>query len=291
MSHMGRIVCTADPPPCLADSMSPSTSLATATVSLALVTSALPERRRHGSPHQEALAAHKAFVRETLALPRVRWVRTMNDLIAIPAGSLGVLFGMQYAPNGMTEAAVHEWRSARLQSMAPFAVASEYGGGFESDGGLSERGRMLIEWMSMHGIILDFSNAGHRTAREALAFIRQGNLPTPLMASHSGCFSVFGHTTNLQDDMLRGIADRGGYVGIPISASLLAGESGDIFRALARHVSHASTMCGSDNVGIGSSVMVDFMAIERKMKRYFSSSAVEGFLGRNFEFFLLRSLP
>lgn len=292
MRHMGRIVCAADPPPCLlADSMAPTTSLTTTTVSLALITSAPPERHRH-SPHRDAISAHKAFVRETLALPRVRWVRTMRDLMSLAHGNLGVLFGAQYAPNGLTEAAVHEWRSARLQSMAPFFAGSEYGGGFEgSDGGLAERGRMLIEWMSMHRIILDLSNAGHRTAREALAFIRQENLPTHLMASHSGCHSAFPHPRNLPDDVLRGIADRGGYIGIPVRASLLAGESGDIFHALARHVSHASTVCGSDNVGIGSSVMVDFRALERGLRLTLGWSAVEGYMGRNFEYFLISSLP
>lgn len=287
---MGRTVCTADPPLCLADSMAPSTSLATAAVSLAHVTSAPPERRRR-SPHQDAISAHRAFVRQTLALPHVRWVRTTNDLITLPAGELGVLFGTQYAPRGMTETAIGEWRSARLQSMAPFFATSEYGGGSEKDDGLTERGRMLIEWMSMHGLILDFSNAGHHTAREALAFIRQENLSAPLMASHAGCHSIFPHPRNLPDDVLRGIADMGGYVGISVRASLLAEESDYFQSALVRHLSHASSVCGFDNVGIGSSVMVDFVALERKLRLTLGESAVEGYVGRNFEFFLIRTLP
>lgn len=292
MSQMGRTVCVANPPPpCLADSMVPPTSLATTTVSLALVTSAPPERRRH-SPNRDALSAHKAFVRETLALPRVRWVRTVSDLMAIPIGDLGVLFGAQYAPRGLTEAAVGEWRAARLQSMAPFTVASEYGGGTEvRDNGLTERGRMLVEWMSKQGLILDLSGAGHRTAHETITFIRQKNLQTHIMASNSGCHALFPHKRNLPDDILRGIADLGGYVGIPVLAFVLAENNGDVFRALARHVSHASTVCGSDNVGIGSSISMDFRVLERRLNHFFSPSTVEGYLGRNFELFLFSVLP
>lgn len=290
MSHMGRLVCTADPPPCLADSMAPPASL-TGALSLALVTSASPERRRN-SPHRDALKAHRAFVRETLALPRVRWVRTLDDLISRPVGGLGVLFGAQYAPYGMTEAAVGEWRAARLQSMAPFSGGSEYGGGAEwRDSGLTERGRLLIKWMSEYGIVLDLSNAGHRTAREALAFIRQENLSTRVMASHSGCYEIYQHSKNLPDDVLSEIADLGGYVGIPALASVLVESSGDLFRALARHLSHAGRVCGSDAVGIGSSISVDFRVLERRLNHFFSQSAVEGYLGRNFESFLFHFLP
>lgn len=291
MSHMGRAVCIADPPPCFADSMAPRTSLAMSTVSLALVANTPPERRWHGSPNKEALSAHRAFVRETLALPRVRWVRTVGDLMSLSPGNLGVLFGTQYVPNGLTEHAVREWRAARLQSMAPFAAASEYGGWIRDSYGLTERGRQLIEWIGRHGLVLDLSKASRRTVREALAFIRQNKLSIQLMASNSGCFSIFPHTTNLQDDMLREIADLGGYVGIPIRASLLAEESRDIFRALVLHVSHASKVCGSDAIGIGSSVMVDFKALERKLQLTLGRSAVEGYIGRNFESFLFRSLP
>lgn len=289
MSQMGRTVCVMNPPPCLADSMAPSASLTIATMSIAHVTSAPPEQRQR-SPHKDALSAHKAFVKETLALPHVRWIRTMSDLMA-PVGGLGVLFGMRYAPRGMNEAAVGEWRSARLQTMAPFPSASEYCGWIENYWGLTERGRVLIEWMGKHGLILDLSNASHRTAREALAFIRQENLPTYLMASHSGCYSVFPHPRNLPDDILRGIADLGGYVGIPLLAHVLAENNDDLFRTLAQHLSYASKVCGSDNVGIGSSISVDFRVLERRLNHFLSPSAVERYLGRNFEFFLFRSLP
>lgn len=285
MSQMGKLVCTADPPLCLADSMAPIASLTTSILSIAHVMSVSRLERRR-SPRRDTLSAHRAFVKETLGLSRARWVRTMDDLMAISAGSLGVLFGAQYAPHGMTEAAVGEWRSARLQSMAPFAGTSEYGGGYESDSGLTKRGRMLIEWLSRHEIILDLSNAGHRTAREALAFIRQEDLPVHLMASHSGCYEIFQHPRNLPNDVLRGIADQGGYVGIP---TLVQGNGGFPF-VLVRHLSHASRMCGPGNVGV-SEVVVGFKTLGERLCRFFSQPAVESFLGRNFEFFLFRSLP
>lgn len=290
---MGKMICVADPPLCLADSMAPLTSLKTATISVAHVTSALRPKRRRSSPHKDALSAHRAFVRGTLELPHVRWVRTMNDLISLPAGNVGILFGLQHAPEGMTKANVGEWRAARLQFMAlAYADSNEYGSGFKGHGGLTDRGRNLIEWMSEHNIILDLSHANHQTAREALEFIRQEDLPVYLVASHSGCHSIFPHLRNLPDDILKEIVAQGGYVGIPTITFLLAQDSDDPYLALFRHVAHAIKVCGADNIGIGSGAMcVNFRTLEKRLTRKFSTPAVEGLLGRNFEYFLLRSLP
>jgi hypothetical protein len=277
----------ANPSPCYADSMAllapPGkkpvfTDARRPRLALAHLTS-VPLSRRNFSG---ALSAHKAFVRQTLSNPGVRWVRTEKDIISLPPGDLGVLFGMQHAPEGMTQANMGEWRAARMQFMALAGADS---------GGLTDYGRKLVEWMAENGIILDLSHASHQAAREALEFVRQ-NLPLNVMASNSGCSAIFSHPRNLPDDILAGIVNQGGYVGIPISASLLAQEGDDPHLALIRHIAHAIGVCGPDNVGIGSGILgTHFEILSDRLAKKFSTPAVEGFLGRNFEYFLLRSLP
>lgn len=277
----------ADPPPCRADSMAliaplgqkpEFTDTARPHLSLAHLTS-VPLSRRN---FLGALAAHRAFVKQTLYNPKVRWIRTGANILSLPTGDLGVLFGMQHAPDGMTADNMGEWRAARLQFMALTGADSN---------GLTEYGRKLVEWMTENGIILDLSHANHQTAREALEFIRQ-RLPLNVVASNSGCSAIFQHPRNLPDDILAGIVSQGGYVGIHTSVSLLAKEGSSYLEALVKHVAHASRVCGSDNVGIGSGAgYVDFRTLEKILVKKFSTSAVEGFLGRNFERFLFRSLP
>lgn len=277
----------ADPLPCYADSaalLAPPgqkpefTDAGRPHLALAHLTS-VPLSRRN---FLGALAAHRAFVKQTLSNPRVRWIRTGADIISLPPGDLGVLFGAQHAPDGMTQANMGEWRAARLQFMAL--------AGADSDG-LTDYGRKLVEWMAGNGIILNLSHASHQSARETLEFIRQ-HLPLNVMASNSGCSAIFPHPRNLPDDILAGIVNQGGYVGIPTSVSLLAEEGEDQDLALVRHIAHAIRVCGSDNVGIGSGAgYVDFRTLEKILVKKFSTSAVEGFLGRNFECFLFRSLP
>lgn len=277
----------ADPPPCRADSMAllappgqkpEFAETGRPRLALALLTS-VPAHRRN---FLGALAAHRAFVKQTLYNPGVRWIRTGENILSLPSGDLGVLFGMQHAPDGMTADNMGEWRAARLQFMALTGADSD---------GLTEYGRKLVEWMTENGIILDISHASHQTAREVLEFIRQ-RLPLNVVASNSGCSAIFQHPRNLPDDILAGIVNQGGYVGIPTSVSLLAKEGSSYLDALVKHVAHASRVCGSDNVGIGSSdECVSFEFLSQSLKRKFSTPAVDGFLGRNFERFLLRSLP
>lgn len=277
----------ADPPACYADSMAllappgqkpEFTDAERPHLALAHLTSVPPSRRNFLG----ALAAHRAFVKQTLSNAGVRWIRTGANILSLPAGDLGVLFGMQHAPEGMTADNMGEWRAARLQFMAL--------AGADSDG-LTEYGRKLVGWMSENGIILDLSHANHRTAREALEFIRQ-RLPLNVVASNSGCSAIFPHPRNLPDDILAGIVNQGGYVGISTSASLLAEVGDDPHLALVRHIAHASRVCGPDNVGIGSGDEgASFKFLSQSLSRKFSTPAVEGFLGRNFEYFLLRSLP
>lgn len=290
----------ANPPPCRADSMALLAPHGKKPVfadaerphlSLAHLTSVSLSRRNFSG----ALSAHRAFVKQTLSNHGVRWIRTEKDLISLPADNLGVLFGMQHAPEGVAEENMRKLHDEGLQFMGLYTDSNEYGSGFNGYGGLTELGKKLLEWMSASDIILDLSHVGHQTARCALEFLRQEKLPMHPVASHSGCYSVFPHPRNLPDDVLKEIVNQEGYVGIPAIPSLLARESDDPYPALVRHVAHASSVCGANNVGIGSGVVhadVDFFwNLEKSLADKFSTSALIGFLGCNFECYLFRSLP
>lgn len=302
MNQMSRTVCIADPLLCLADSMlfvphGKEPTFADAErqrLSLAHITS-VPLSRRN---FLGALFAHRAFVKQTLSNPKVRWVRAGADIISLPAGDLGVLFGMQHAPEGMTEENVRQLHDEGLQSMGLFEInSSKYGNGFGSHTELMGHDRKLIEWMAKYNILLDLSCANHRATYDALDFIRKEGLPSP-MVSHSGCYSVFQHPMNLPDGILQAVGEMQGYVGIAITPILpiqLEWESDEpCIETFIRHVAHASRVCGADNVGIGSSAVhvgPIFVTLKENLLRKFSTPAVEGFLGCNFECYLLRSLP
>ena len=76
-------------------------------------------------------------------------------------------------------------------------------------GGLTVRGRELLEAMEARGVLLDVAHASARTIDDALALATQ-----PVVASHTGVRGVLDNARNLTDAQLEGIAATGGLVGI-----------------------------------------------------------------------------
>lgn len=223
-------------------------------LSLALVTSVPP----FAKDFHAALAAHDTFRGQALSNLDTYEVRVKDDIVGGPG--MGLLFGLQHAPERMTYERVRTFAREGVRAMTlAFDEATEYGGGFLAEDGLTNRGRQLIEWMNECGIILDLSHSNHETAREALDFIRRSNLSMRPMASHTGCYEIFQHPRNLPDDVLKSIAELDGYVGINLVTFLLCHEHKSesvhsYLYAFVCHLHHASRVMGPgpERVGVGS---------------------------------------
>ena len=200
----------------------------------------------------EAVAAHKEFVYQVHLNPAVGTILKRGDLDTLNNG-IGLLLGMQHAPAGMTLERMLTLKKFGLRVISiAYDGPNEYGCGYAGDGGLTPQGQDLIVDATESGMIVDLSHASHQTAIDALDFIRREQFQTRVMASHSGCNSVFQHPRNLHDDVLRGIAELHGYTGIPLITFLLGKAWSNPYVELVRHVRHAQTVMGLDKVGIGS---------------------------------------
>jgi membrane dipeptidase len=76
-------------------------------------------------------------------------------------------------------------------------------------GGLTEFGREVIREMNRLRMMVDVSHVSDDTIRQCLELSSQ-----PIIASHSSCRALAGHQRNLPDELIRGIARKGGVVGI-----------------------------------------------------------------------------
>lgn len=121
------------------------------------------------------------------------------------------------------------------------------GCGEPADAGLSDFGRAVVREMNRAGVIVDVAHCGGQTSLEAAQASQR-----PMVASHSGCVAVHGHFRSKSDEVIRAIADSGGYIGIAAIPGFLGG-SGDI-GALLDHVDHVARTFGVDCVAIGTDV-------------------------------------
>jgi membrane dipeptidase len=113
--------------------------------------------------------------------------------------------------------------------------------------GLSKAGIAAVERMNELGIAVDLSHSGYRTTSEGIT-----RSAKPVLITHSGCAAVYAHPRNKPDEILKALADRGGYFGVYLMPYLVASPTVPTREHVLNHVVHAVNVCGSDHVGIGS---------------------------------------
>ncbi|MCB0187397.1 MAG: membrane dipeptidase, partial [Caldilineaceae bacterium] len=82
--------------------------------------------------------------------------------------------------------------------------------------GLTDFGRQVIREMNALGIVIDVSHSAESTIRTVLKESKQ-----PIVASHANVKRLSPLMRNLSDDVIRGIADGGGVVGIHCSSAFV----------------------------------------------------------------------
>ncbi|MGA9528546.1 MAG: membrane dipeptidase [Terriglobales bacterium] len=113
--------------------------------------------------------------------------------------------------------------------------------------GLSKAGIAAVKKMNELGVALDLSHSGHRTTSDGIA-----QSAKPVLISHSGCAAVYAHPRNKPDEILKALADRGGYFGVYLMPYLVASPTIPTREHVLDHLVHAINVCGADHVGIGS---------------------------------------
>jgi len=116
-----------------------------------------------------------------------------------------------------------------------------------ANAGLSDFGRAVVAEMNRVGVIVDVAHSGWQTSLEAAKVSER-----PMVASHSGCCALNNHHRCKPDEVIRAIADTGGYVGICCVPAFLGGN-GDI-NALLDHIDYVAKNFGVEHVAIGTDV-------------------------------------
>ncbi len=182
---------------------------------------------------------------------------------------LRCVYGLQHPPEPAT---AHDIRrlyesNIRLTTLA-YEGENSYGGGFATPTTpLSERGQWFLEQLADHQIALDLSHAGHTTARNALAYRKLRGLPLTIVATHTAAHSVYDHLRNLPDDVLVGIRDGGGFVGLVMMTWMLH-EKDNSETPFFRHLEHLVSLLGHEYVGIGSDTVYQNLDPETEARNF-----------------------
>ena len=181
---------------------------------------------------------------------------------------LGILPGFQYA-------AFLEENPERIEMFRRFGVRimqltynnrSIFGDGCLEPGnaGLSKAGTAAIKKMNDLGVAVDLSHSGYRTTSEGIA-----QSAKPVLISHSGCAAIYAHPRNKPDEILKSLADHGGYFGVYLMPYVVASPTVPTREHVLDHVVHAISVCGADHVGIGSDGSIQKTVLNAEQKAAF----------------------
>ncbi|MBT5902425.1 MAG: membrane dipeptidase [Opitutaceae bacterium] len=88
--------------------------------------------------------------------------------------------------------------------------------------GLSSLGKAAVEECNRLGMIIDISHASDKTTWDVLEHSQ-----APVLASHSGSYAAYPHARNLNDALLKAIADGGGVVQMNVFSSYIMPTTAD----------------------------------------------------------------
>jgi membrane dipeptidase len=151
-----------------------------------------------------------------------------------------------------------EWFEAGVRILGPAWAGTRYAGGTGDPGAFTREGLGLLEAMAEVGMALDLSHLSEEAAREGL-----DRYPGVVLASHSNARALVWESLaperHLSDDVIRGIVERQGVIGMVLyNRFLLGGWTREQGRQavtvdqVVAHIDHICQLVGSaDHVGIG----------------------------------------
>lgn len=190
--------------------------------------------------------------------------------LAKQQGKLGILPGFQYASfleSDPGNIALFRKRGVRIMQLT-YNTRGGFGDGClePANGGLTKAGTDAVHRMNALGVAIDLSHCGYRTTSDAIA-----QSAKPVLITHSGCNAIYGHPRNKPDDILRALANRGGYFGVYLMPYLVASPTVPTRHHVLDHLVHAIDVCGADHVGIGSDGSIQAVRLTAEQKERFDA--------------------
>jgi membrane dipeptidase len=196
-------------------------------------------------------------------------VRQQSDIARAKSESkIGIMPGFQYIQFLEADTSrIETFRRLGVRIMQlTYNNRSIFGDGCLEPGnaGLSKAGLKAVQTMNELGVAVDLSHSGYRTTSEAIAASRK-----PVLITHSGCASIYAHPRNKPDEVMKALADKGGYFGVYLMPYLVASPTVPTREHVINHVLGAINICGADHVGIGSDGSIQAVSLSPEQKKAF----------------------
>lgn len=163
----------------------------------------------------------------------------------------------------------------------------------ESGAGLTPFGEQAVDQMLQLGIMVDVSHSSPAVVRDVL--LRSSN---PLIVSHTGFYGHCQSPRNIPDELMQGIADAGGLIGVGFWETAVCDPSP---AGIVGAIRYGIDLVGVDHIALGSDfdggVAVSFdiseiaVLTQEMLTAGFNESEIRQVMGENMLRFLSKNLP
>ncbi|WP_408898870.1 dipeptidase [Nocardioides sp. R1-1] len=177
----------------------------------------------------------------------------------LASGRIALVLALESAPGVGEDVELLETLfrlGVRVASLAHFGrTALADGSGEDATGGrLTRAGVAALAEMERLGMLFDVSHLGRAGVEHVLEASSR-----PVIATHSAARALFDHHRNLDDEQIRGIAERGGVVCVNFFAPYLHAVDFTVDR-LVDHLEHVVSVAGIAQVGLGPDFIKEVLA-------------------------------
>jgi membrane dipeptidase len=127
------------------------------------------------------------------------------------------------------------------------AATPSMGRGANSQDGITEFGRQVIERLNEVGVAVDLAHVNTPGVLEACQIT-----DAPVLCTHTGVAGVHNHDRNITDAEIDAIAETGGVIGIIFAPAYLTGKLRASTECVLDHIDYVADRAGVEHVAIGS---------------------------------------
>lgn len=192
------------------------------------------------------------------------------------AGRTAVFFQMQGGGEAVGEDLSH-LEFFHAQGLRIFQIThhnnNPWGGGCieENWTGLTRTGHDGIERLNALGMIPDLAHVSDPTSRDVLTTSKK-----PVIVSHGGARAIVNNARCTPDDVIKGVADSGGAMGIFMMTCWLTNDPAPTTESYLRQITHVINVGGIDAVGIANDYPIGGEANARRVGND-NTKAVQGY--------------
>jgi len=114
------------------------------------------------------------------------------------------------------------------------------------DRGLTEFGKMVVNKINELGCVVDISHCGIQTTLDAIEVSND-----PVIASHTFAKELYEHDRGKNDDIIKKLADKGGYIGVLTVPGFIGNDPEITIDHWLNHIDYIKNLVGIDYVGVG----------------------------------------